>query len=121
MWTWRWPTRSSLLLRPAARRSARQSAAAVTWTPLAYAIFAYSSFTSVYAAGDPRRVKLGTPDEVFRSIERAWDVALTSKRIVEEILALPRVLSKIIEYKECVVPDEVLRQGAALKSWSLLR
>jgi len=81
------------------------------------AIFAYSSFTSVYAVGDPRRFNLGTPDEVFRSIERAWDVAPTSKRIVEDILALPRVWSKIIEYKGCVVPDEVLRHGRRAAKW----
>ena len=35
------------------------------------AILAYSPFTSVYAVDGPRRFKLGTPDEVFRSIERA--------------------------------------------------
>ena len=81
------------------------------------AILAYSSFTSVYAVDDPRRFKLGTPDEVFRSIERAWDVAPTSKRIVEDILALPRVLSKIIEYEGCVVPDEVLRHGRRAAKW----
>jgi len=44
-----------------------------------------------------RRFELGIPDEVLRSTERAWTVAPTSKRIVEDILALPRVLSKIIE------------------------
>ena len=38
-------------------------------------------------------------------------MAPSSKRIVEGILALPRVLSKIIEYRGCVVPDEVLRHG----------
>jgi hypothetical protein len=67
------------------------------YADLKAAVLAYSSFTSVYAVDDPRRFKLGTPDEVLRSIERAWAVAPTSKRIVEEILALPRVLSEIIE------------------------
>ena len=81
------------------------------------AVFAYSSVTSVYAVDDPRRFKLGTPDELFRSIERAWTVAPTSKRIVEDILALPRVLSKIIEYKGCVVPDEILRHGRRAAKW----
>ena len=41
----------------------------------------------------------------------------TSKRIVEDILALPRVLSKIIEYKGCVVSDEVLRHGRRAAKW----
>jgi len=81
------------------------------------AILAYSSFTSVYAVDDPRRFKLGKPDEVFRSTERAWAVAPSSKRIVEDILALPRVLSKIIEYEGCVVPDEVLRHGRRAAKW----
>ena len=81
------------------------------------AVFAYSSFTSVYAVDDPRRFKLGTPNELFRRIERAWTVAPTSKRIVEDILALPLVRSKIIEYKGCVVPDEVLRHGRRAAKW----
>ena len=81
------------------------------------AIFAYSSFTSVYAVDDPRRFKLGTPDEVFRSTERARTVAPSSKRVVEDILALPRVLSKIIEYEGCVVPDEVRRHGRRAAKW----
>jgi len=81
------------------------------------AILAYSSFTSVYAAEDPRRLKLGTSDEVFRSIERAWTVAPSSKRIVEDTFALPRVLFKIIEVEGCVVPDEVLRHGRRAEKW----
>jgi hypothetical protein len=71
----------------------------------------------VYAVDDPRHFKLGTPDEVFQSIERAWTVAPTSKRIVEDTLALPGVLSKIIEYKGCVVPGEVLRHGRRAAKW----
>ena len=44
-------------------------------------------------------------------------MAPSSKRIVEDILALPRVLSKIIEYEGCVVPDEVLRHGRRAAKW----
>jgi hypothetical protein len=87
------------------------------YADLKAAVLAYSSFNSVYAVDDPRRFKLGTPGEVLRSIERAWTVAPTSKRIVEDILVLPRVLSKIIEYKGCVVPDEVLRHGRRAAKW----
>jgi hypothetical protein len=61
---------------------------------------------------------------VFRSIERAFAVAPTSKRIVEDILALPLVLDRIIEYEGCVVPDEALRHGRRLanhKTWESLK
>jgi hypothetical protein len=47
------------------------------------AIMAYSSCTSVLPVGDARRFNLGAPNVVFRSIERAFAVAPTSKRIVE--------------------------------------
>jgi hypothetical protein len=90
------------------------------YADLKAAVLAFSSFTSVYAVDDPRRFKLGIPDEVFRSIERAWTVAPTSKRIaedVEDFLALPHVLSKIIENKGRVVPDEVLRHGRRAAKW----
>jgi hypothetical protein len=48
---------------------------------------------------------------VFRSIERAFAVASTSKRVVEDILALPMVLGRIIERKGTVVEDEALHGG----------
>jgi hypothetical protein len=79
------------------------------------AILAYASFTSIYQVDDPRRFKLGTPEQVFSSMERAWVVAPTSKRIVEDITGLPRILEKIIEFKGCVVPDEGLRHGRRLE------
>lgn len=70
--------------------------------------------TSVYDVGDPRRFDLGTPAEVLRSIQRAFTVAPSSKRIVEDILALPFVLDKIIGNSGTVVPDEALRHGRCL-------
>jgi hypothetical protein len=54
------------------------------------------------------------PNEVFRCIERAFAVAPTSKRVVEDILALPMVLGRIIEHKGTVVKDEELRHGRCL-------
>ena len=45
------------------------------------AVMTYASNTSVYPDKDePRHFDLGTPAEVFRSIERAWAVAPTSKK-----------------------------------------
>jgi hypothetical protein len=60
---------------------------------------------------EPRRFNLGTPAEVLRSIERAWAVAPTSKRICEGILMPPFVLDKIIAAQGNTVKDEALRQG----------
>jgi hypothetical protein len=56
-------------------------------------------------------MKLGTPKEVALSLRTAWQVEPTSERIVEDVLALPRVLTKIIEANGCVVFDEFLRTG----------
>jgi hypothetical protein len=54
-------------------------------------------------------MKLGTPKEVALSLRTAWQVEPTSERIVEDVLALSRVLTKIIEANGCVVFDEFLR------------
>ena len=63
-------------------------------------------------------------DKVFRSIERSFAVAPTSKRVVEGILALPMVLDRIIEHKGTVVEDEALRHRRRLakhKTWESLK
>jgi hypothetical protein len=78
------------------------------------ATMAYSAYTSVLPIGDARRFNLGTPNEVLRSVERAFAVAPTSKRIVEDILVLPMALDRIIEHKGIVVEDEALRHGRRL-------
>ena len=57
---------------------------------------------------------LDTPNEVLRSIERAFAVSPTSKRTVEDILALPMVLDMIIEHKGTVVEGEALRHRRRL-------
>lgn len=79
------------------------------------AIFLFASLTSMYPVDDPRRFKLGTPADVLSAIWRAWSVAPTSKRIVEDILELPTVLEKIIEHGGCCVPDKSLRHGRRLE------
>jgi hypothetical protein len=61
------------------------------------AVMTYASYISVSPGKDgPQRFNLGTPAEVFRSTERAWAVATTSKRICEDIFMPPFVLGKII-------------------------
>jgi hypothetical protein len=59
---------------------------------------------------EPRHFNLGTPAEEFRSIERAWAVAPTSKRICEDIPMPPFVLGKIIAAQGTTVEDEALQQ-----------
>ena len=54
---------------------------------------------------------MGTPDQVWSSITRCWSMEPTGERIVEDILALPRLLDMIIANKGCVVKDEYLRTG----------
>ena len=73
------------------------------------AIVKYASYTSLYPAGDPRRFNLGTPPELFHSIQRTWAVAPTMRRIIEDVMALPRVLNVIIDAQGCVVQDEEFR------------
>jgi hypothetical protein len=61
---------------------------------------------------------------VLRSIERAFAVFPTSKRIVKGILALPMVLGRIIEHKGTVVEGEALRHERRLakhKTWESLK
>jgi hypothetical protein len=48
------------------------------------------AMTSSYAVDDARRFKTGTPSEMWDSVTRAWEIAPTSERLVQDILALPR-------------------------------
>lgn len=81
------------------------------------AILKYVSYSSLYEQDDPRRFILGTPEGVLSAIRRAWTVAPTSKRIVEDILDFEVVLDKIVEHEGCVVPDEDLRNGRRARQW----
>ena len=86
------------------------------------AILAYSSFTSVYAVGDPRRFKPGTPDDVFRGTGRAWDVAPTGKR-ASWTTSPPSPVScqGSSSTGGAWSPTRFFAMGAALKSGGLLR
>jgi hypothetical protein len=82
------------------------------FTDLKAAVMTYASYISLYPdKNEPRHLNLGTPAEMFRSIERAWTVAPTSKRICEDILMLPFVLDKVIAAQGTTVEGEVLRHG----------
>ena len=54
---------------------------------------------------------MGTPDQVWSSITRCWSMEPTGERIVEDIVALQRVLDMIIANKGCMVKDEFLWTG----------
>jgi len=70
-----------------------------------------------YAVGDPRRMLLGTPAQVWDTMVKCWSLEPTSDRIIEDIDAFPRVLEKIIANSGCAVKDEAIRSGRrALKS-----
>jgi hypothetical protein len=60
---------------------------------------------------DPRRFSMGTPESIWSAMTRCWEVAPTSERIVQDIMYLPEVVDKIIEYKGCMVPEKCLRHG----------
>jgi hypothetical protein len=63
----------------------------------------HCALSSVYRLDDARRFDLSTINGVQRAMERCWELVPTSERIVEDIMALPRVLDKIIESEGCLV------------------
>ena len=69
------------------------------------------SLTSVYDKEDPRRFLTGTPEDLWKTMTRCWEVEPTSERIVTDILNFPEVLRKIIAYNGTVIPNEALRSG----------
>jgi hypothetical protein len=71
----------------------------------------HSALSSIYPVGDPRRFNMGTPKEVWSTLERCWTIAPTSERIVQDIMKLPDILKKIIECNGCVVQDLNFRTG----------
>jgi hypothetical protein len=71
----------------------------------------HCSLSSAYDLDDPRRFKMGTPDEVWRTMRRCWTLVPTSDRIVEDINGFPRILAVIIAARGVVCSDESLRHG----------
>ena len=71
----------------------------------------HCALSTKYPVGDMRRVEMGTPNEVWRTMERCWEIEPTIERIVDDISALLHVLSRIINAEGCVVPDLFFRNG----------
>jgi hypothetical protein len=69
------------------------------------------ALSSKYAKDDVRKFKMGTPQEVWSTLQRCWTLEPTSERIVEDIMKLPDILRKIIECNGCVVQDLNFRTG----------
>lgn len=69
------------------------------------------ALTSCYDIEDPRRFKLGTPKEVYRTLRRCWEISPTSDQIIEDILGFRLILEKIVEAEGCVIADEYFRTG----------
>ena len=79
-------------------------------------IILHTSITCDYDDIDPRKFKTGTPEEVWSTMSRCWQIDPTSERIVEDIEGFSRVLDIIIEHSGCVVPDMNFRTGRGAKS-----
>jgi hypothetical protein len=67
--------------------------------------------TCELAADDLKRFKVGTPEELSRTMERVWQVCPSSERIVQDIKRFPKALKRIIEAKGAKVPDLDNRRG----------
>ena len=76
----------------------------------------HTSITCGYDNEDPRKFKTGTPDEVWSTMSRCWQVDPCSDRIIEDIEGFPRVLDIIIDHSGCVVPDMNFRNGRRAQS-----
>jgi hypothetical protein len=60
---------------------------------------------------DPKRFKVGTPEELSRTMERVWMVSPSSEEIVRDIKRFPKALARIIECKGAKVPELDTRHG----------
>jgi len=69
------------------------------------------ALTSGYADNDPRKFKLGTPNEVWNTMVRCWQIDPSPDRVIADIEDWPRVLQVIVDAKGCVVHGEAVRSG----------
>ena len=70
-----------------------------------------SLITSDLDKDDPNKFKMGTPDEVSRSMDRTWEVFPTLERVVQDIRRFPVALQRIKDVKGAVVPEMNNRKG----------
>eukprot|EP01048_Picozoa_sp_COSAG05_P023459 COSAG05_NODE_5089_length_1265_cov_12.121784_2_plen_162_part_00 len=60
---------------------------------------------------DERKASLATPAAAARTMHRAWEMAPTGPRIVEDILRYPPALQDVIDVGGAEVPDKERRKG----------
>ncbi len=61
--------------------------------------------TCELAVDDPKRFKVGTPEELSSTMDQVWLVCPTSERIVQDIKRFLKALERIIECKGAKVPE----------------
>lgn len=71
----------------------------------------HTQLSNALPANHPSRFKTGTPDEMWSSMVRCWNIAPDSERIIEDIEGFKTVLEKIVENRGCIVHDEDIRTG----------
>ena len=69
------------------------------------------ALTSCLGDNDELKFNMGTWQNVQQTLERCWEVAPSSSRIVQDFLRLDHVLTKIVENKGVALLDEFYRSG----------
>lgn len=81
------------------------------FSDLSSALWRHVALTSDLPIGDPLRFSTGTPTEMEASALRAWAVAPTSERIVQDCSAIPGRIDRVVEAKGVAVLDIAFRTG----------
>mmetsp|Transcript_75509 Transcript_75509/g.125910 ORF Transcript_75509/g.125910 Transcript_75509/m.125910 type:complete len:157 (-) Transcript_75509:111-581(-) len=77
----------------------------------AYGMKQHVAITCNLPHNDENKFKMGTPSEVDSTMERTWEVAPTSERIVQDIQRFPKALDAIIAAEGAKVPELDNRRG----------
>ena len=69
-----------------------------------------TALTYLYKPNDPRKFEKGTPKQVCKTQTRCWEMAPSSERIIDDVIA-PHVLRNMVKAEGCVVADNDIRSG----------
>ena len=75
------------------------------------AVSAHVVQTGILPNEDERKFKMGTPKELWSTMERVWEVAPTSERIVQDIMRWPVAVRAIVAARGTIVPELDNRHG----------
>lgn len=81
------------------------------FSDLEYSMKQHVALTCHLDKDDKKRFKLGTPDEVSKTLRRCWEVAVTSERIVCDIRRWTAAIDAIIKAEGAKVPELDNRRG----------